>query len=494
MQIRNSDGLSFEDSVRQSGMIPPNDMKYGEPYRIPGKGKGSKNQAGWCIRHSAHKGTFGDFSRGLTKEWEGSLCDGSLSLPGDLQTIEKLKCASNSHPYLVRKNVKSHGIKEDNAGNLVIPIKIGESCISSQIIFRNGCKFFQKNKKMKGGYHIIDSIDESKPVCVSEGYSTGATIHEATNLPTLITFSSGNMMPAITSLLTVYPDIELIICSDDDFKNDENTGLIAASEVAQLYNAKLAKPIFPEPRDENHNDFNDLASVTNLDEVCRQILNAKKIGDTWATPNSLVDEYESKPYPLSSLPQLLRDAIEEVVTYTQAPISLVVTSALSVLSTVAQGHVNVKRAQNLEGPASLYLLAIAESGERKSTCDKLFQKPIMEYQTLQESKNISELQEYQSKLLSWEAQKSAIIDNIKHKTKKGEKISDLESSLEKTEKQKPIKPLEPQYLKSDDTPENLAWSLSREWPSSGILSSEAGLVFGSQAMNSENIMKNLALP
>jgi len=38
--------------------------------------------------------------------------------------------------------------------------------------------------------------------------------------------------------------------------------------------------------------------------------------------------------------------------------------------TVGQGLVNVRRAGGLEGPASLYFVALADSGERKTSVDK----------------------------------------------------------------------------------------------------------------------------
>ena len=40
---------------------------------------------------------------------------------------------------------------------------------------------------------------------------------------------------------------------------------------------------------------------------------------------------------------------------------------------------------------------------------------------------------------------------------------------------------------------NLAWRLAKEWPSAGIVSSEAGSVLGSHGMGKDSIMRNLAL-
>jgi putative DNA primase/helicase len=51
----------------------------------------------------------------------------------------------------------------------------------------------------------------------------------------------------------------------------------------------------------------------------------------------------------------------------------------------------------------------------------------------------------------------------------------------------------PSLLYGDTTPEALAWYLANIWPSSGVLSSEAGIVFGGHAMGRDSITPNLAL-
>ena len=58
-------------------------------------------------------------------------------------------------------------------------------------------------------------------------------------------------------------------------------------------------------------------------------------------------------------------------------------SALGALSLTGQAYVDVKRAEGLTGPTSLFLLTIADSGERKSTCDKFFTEPIRNYERQQ---------------------------------------------------------------------------------------------------------------
>ncbi|WP_345889574.1 DUF3987 domain-containing protein, partial [Nitrosomonas sp. GH22] len=46
---------------------------------------------------------------------------------------------------------------------------------------------------------------------------------------------------------------------------------------------------------------------------------------------------------------------------------------------------------------------------------------------------------------------------------------------------------------ADATPEALAYGLAKRWPSSGVVSAEAGIVFGSHGMGKDSVMRNLAM-
>ena len=82
------------------------------------------------------------------------------------------------------------------------------------------------------------------------------------------------------------------------------------------------------------------------------------------------------PFPVHVFPSLIRNAIYEVERQTQAPLSLISASALGAISLVCQNRIDVCRLNGLCSPVSLFLLTLAESGERKSTVDKIFMKPV----------------------------------------------------------------------------------------------------------------------
>lgn len=84
----------------------------------------------------------------------------------------------------------------------------------------------------------------------------------------------------------------------------------------------------------------------------------------------------SRPFPVHVFPLIIRNAIYEVEQHTQAPRALISASVLGVISLACQNQIDVCRLSNLRSPVSLFLLTLAESGERKSTVDKLLMDPF----------------------------------------------------------------------------------------------------------------------
>ena len=189
---------------------------------------------------------------------------------------------------------------------------------------------------------------------------------------------------------------------------------------------------------------------------------------------------------------MIRAAVIEVQAFTQAPMALVASSALAALSVAMQAHIDVRRAEKLEGPTSLYLLAIADSGERKSTCDGFFTSAIREYEARQAEAAKPHLKEFEASKAAWVAREAGIKDKIKWLAKQGKAAQQQEMELRELQDQRPVPPKIAKMLRGDDTPENLAWVLSQEWPSAGVLCSEAGLILGSHGMGKESVMRNLA--
>jgi putative DNA primase/helicase len=211
----------------------------------------------------------------------------------------------------------------------------------------------------------------------------------------------------------------------------------------------------------------------------------------WRDPKPLVLNTAAEEYPLDALPKNIRDAVEEFALHVKAPVSLIASSALATVSLVTQAYVRARRDETMENPVSLYMLTIAESGERKSTCDRHFMKVVRDHDLEQSERYKPELEIYKAELEAWEAKRAGHKSRIQESTKKGKDTQADENDLRSLERDKPLPPRVPRLVYSDATPEALAYNLATRWPSGGVMSSEAGLVLGAHAMNSETIMRNL---
>jgi len=227
-------------------------------------------------------------------------------------------------------------------------------------------------------------------------------------------------------------------------------------------------------------------------------MSGDSIGDAWPDLHPLVAQVGVEAYPLDALPDIIRAAVDEVRGFTKAPIAMVSSSALAAMSVAVQAHNDVRRADKLEGPVSLFLLTVADSGERKSTCDGFFIKPIQAYEAEQVEAAKPEQQRHAAQFASWKAEQEGVLAAIKQAAKTGKPVhgqtmDTLQKALLKLEEDKPKAPRVPVLLRGDDTPENLAWVLARQWPSAGVITAEAGIVFGSHGMGTDSVMRNLAL-
>lgn len=185
-------------------------------------------------------------------------------------------------------------------------------------------------------------------------------------------------------------------------------------------------------------------------------------------PKPLREDSHSKDYPVDRLPGIIGQAVQEVAEYTQAPVALVAASALSAVSAVVQTYFSVSRNSRLHGPASLFLLTVAESGERKTSVDSLFMQPIRDWEAkqLQEKKRLDA--EYQKEWQAWESAKP-------------------DERGDPPEKPGPT----PRMVREEDTSEALLMHLS-EYPIAAVICSEAGIIFGGHAMKPEQVQRHMA--
>lgn len=516
----------FQGAITAAGLVVPEVIQGdGALHRYSTNGKHG-DQSGWYVLHDdgdMAAGAFGCWRASVSHTWcskdvstlslaERSAHQQRMQAIAQQRKADKVQRQHDAatavasrweaaapaladHPYLVRKGIQPHGIKAEGEA-LLIPLRDAATQLHSlQAIGPEGDKRFQPGGRIKGCYFGIGKPKGMLIVC--EGFATGASIHEATGHAVACAMNAGNLSEVAQTLRAKYPNLQIILAADDDHLNAGNTGLTKAREAALAVGGKLAVPDFGSNRPEDATDFNDLYQIAGADAVQRcieeaQATDASEPGNGWPELQPLIAQIDLEDYPLDALPDTARGAVQEVAGFVKAPLPLIATSALAALSLAIQAHTDVERAEKLSGPTGLFLLAIADSGERKSTCDGFFTKAIRDYESEAQEAAKPLMQAFKSEHDAWEAQRAGLKEKIKALAKEGKPSAAQVQELHRLDEDEPIQPRVPRLMHGDATPEALSYSLANQWPSGGIVSSEAGSVFGSHGMGKESVMRNLS--
>jgi putative DNA primase/helicase len=130
--------------------------------------------------------------------------------------------------YLHRKGIAAHGIRYTKDGAIAVPMLDTSGRIhglqfildkdkQKDKIEQNGGKdkkFWPPGLAKKSHFHLIGSPTNLLLLC--EGYSTAASLHEATTFPVAIAFDAGNLESVAKALKKRYPKARILVCSDDD--------------------------------------------------------------------------------------------------------------------------------------------------------------------------------------------------------------------------------------------------------------------------------------
>lgn len=199
-------------------------------------------------------------------------------------------------------------------------------------------------------------------------------------------------------------------------------------------------------------------------------------------------------FPIDALPEIIQGAVREVCENDKVPGAVAVQSALSVVSLVCQDLLLVERAPGLRSVASLFMLAVAGSGVRKTQVDNAFLAPVHEYdqqrnkeyrEALESQKSQSAATKLEEKFLLGRLKKLLQENETSQNEKKEviileigrikEKLADLHSQM----KPKRLKRL----LYSEVSVSTLERRLGENWPAAGLFSNEAADILGARRSN-----------
>lgn len=299
----------FREFIGSLGLDPPTRIEPGQIVRIDTKGKANNRNGSAKLWPDCEGGWVHDWTTGEHFDWQAKrdrpLTDSERRAWIDRcerakreahaerereakQTAERARAiweaarpADDSHPYLMAKGVKCHGLRIYRGaialggkrcdGALVLPSRnAGGDLVSLQFLTPEAEKLYLNGPRPPGAYFAIGKPEGT--LCIAEGYATAASIHEATGYAVAVAFDAGNLEATAKALRAKVPDVCVILCADNDVKPEGgNRGVEAATAAARAIGGLLAVPEMAGAKC----DFNDLATKEGAEAVQRAMANAR---------------------------------------------------------------------------------------------------------------------------------------------------------------------------------------------------------------------------
>lgn len=201
--------------------------------------------------------------------------------------------ATDAHPYLRRKGVRSFGLRVAADGRLIVPVldAFDDKGQSLQYIAASGEKRFLSDGKTAGGCFALRAKDGrvDGPLLICEGYATAASLRMATGHAVVMAFNAGNLAEVARIMRQRFPEREIVLCADNDEGGEKpdgtpcNVGVEAARKAAAAVGAKLAIcPLI----DGRKADFNDLHLAQGVDAVREAVEAARNRKQAKAMPDN----------------------------------------------------------------------------------------------------------------------------------------------------------------------------------------------------------------
>lgn len=232
-------------------------------------------------------------------------------------------------------------------------------------------------------------------------------------------------------------------------------------EIEALSNLECRTP----PTEPKQYDFGPPPPVVRLgmyDKQMAAISDAGRQTDAVKPEPLLPDLVPAADYPIESLPPRMREAAEAIAEHVQAPLALAAQCVIGAGAYLAQTRVNAPHIHNPSGmPCSLFLLTLADSGDRKSECRRLA------FKTVDEAEAKARTDHRQAC-----AEVTTMTDGLKGKP------------LEKFIAEHPL-PADPRTQYSDATFEPIAGAFIRGMPAASWDTDEGGQVLGGASLKAD---------
>lgn len=392
----------FMNELQAAGFEVPRILPLSKLIRIDDPQDKNNEKSGWCIFHE-----FPDqynagqvFAIGIYGSWHGhpekivwkSKSDHAMSTQERMQyhdAIERARAqqetekrivqaeaaisaraiwssaeSAENHPYLLRKKVKAYdGIRCIN-GNIIIPLYYGNELVSLEYVAPDGQKWVHPKGRVQGCFFVIQGTQDT--VYVGEGYSTCASVAEATGVTVYVARNAGNLYEVTQAVQNMHPHGQIVIIGDDDVFKETNAGRTKANQVSESLKVEVRFPVFKD-LSTKPSDFNDLMVLEGIETVRLQLAEKPKL-------------YKPKYAPANEVELLAPvGVLREISNYYSATSGnrqplFAIQTALAVASVICGRYFET----NLGNRTSLFFINIAKSGTGKEHAKKTVDRILEE--------------------------------------------------------------------------------------------------------------------
>ncbi len=261
--------MTFEQALRLAGLMPRDIVPDGKIRRCPTE-MSPRKRNGWYVLHPDGHGAFGDWTTGSGQALGTWKDDNATTQAVSPEVVAKMAAqrdrerqyriqsvrsarqfwnASNPlnliHPYIDKKGLLPLGCAglRTNDGLLVIPVMLGTSLVSVQMIDVDGGKRFWPGAPVNAGCYILHRHQFAITV-FCEGLATGLAVFQSVkNARVIVCFNAGNLLPVAQA---IKPTGSVVFAADNDWKTKlkrgMNPGIEKAVNAAELIGAGVAYP------------------------------------------------------------------------------------------------------------------------------------------------------------------------------------------------------------------------------------------------------------
>lgn len=221
-----------------------------------------------------------------------------------------------------------------------------------QTISPYGEKKFMYGQKILGLHHLIGEVKSGSTLYICEGFATGCSIYQATQLPVLITFNTANLPHVAKWAKEKYNQTDIVIAGDEDLfsSNKINAGRKCATETALSINANVVFPKFKN-LETKPTDFNDLYCLEGPEAVAGQLNN------------------RMTPMDSELIPEPLKGWVLDGTKSIQVPLEYIAFPAIGAFANIVGKRVRGKpiRKGSYFPPTSIWTMGLGEKGTAKTS-------------------------------------------------------------------------------------------------------------------------------